>query len=145
MIRHRSLHPLSRDHNDALIAVQRLRYGLEGRRWSMRAARDEFLAAWWKGLRAHFEAEDMFLLPHLPVGALRKRFERDHAHIRRLVAEVEATADEDPGRPLLARLEFDLHEHVRWEERELFPYLEDRLGEDELDSLESQLAIYEHA
>ena len=124
MRRSRELAPLSRDHHRALEHALKLR----------RASRDDasavvagFLAFLVEDGRAHFAQEETLLVPVVPEdhAALATRMFNEHAEILRRAAvlggEPEVTAARELGE-LLSR-------HVRFEERELFPLLEQRLPE----------------
>ncbi len=81
-------------------------------------------------LEPHFRVEESVLLPALRLfggDALALRVEREHAAVR---AFVEASAGGD--RRAAAMFAALLREHVRFEERELFPWCEARLPADVL-------------
>jgi Hemerythrin HHE cation binding domain len=130
-----ALTPLSHDHQHALDAAH----------WLRRTGDDaavarfrEFFAS--EGSR-HFEIEERVILPALPAddaewapGVARVR--EDHAAIR-------AAADGDLPQPAAQALGERLHDHVRFEERTLFPLLERRLAPDELERLGAAIAAAE--
>ena len=145
MKRSAALAPLSRDHQHALDAALRLRRATPA---DTRAAVEHFLAFWTAEGTRHFEIEEHHLL-----GALAReddwadavdRVERDHADIRAMAAELAAGASEE-ATDLAHRLGTRLHDHVRFEERELFRLLEERLAEDELRRLGERVAAAEAA
>lgn len=119
MKRHPSLEPLSRDHNEGLILARRL---TESER-----ALDTFRAAWERELRDHFAEEERLLLP-LCDRPSQERLLREHAAIASLGG---AAATPDEAR----RLGELLHDHIRWEERELFVTIEQTASEAALRSL----------
>lgn len=132
--RHDALAALSRDHHHALVVAQRLK---RARQTNARDARQAFLDYWRADGQRHFREEEEILLPtyarhgdlELPIVA---RVLIDHVQIRRLADEL-AT-----GRPSIATLHVlgeELAEHVRREERELFPLIERALPEPELAQL----------
>lgn len=130
MKRSPALIPLSRDHHHALDVARRLR------RASAEDVDDAiaYLRDFWEPRgRRHFEIEEQLLLPAVPEtdaewreAAARVRAE--HGAIRARVTAVEGV--EAAGE--LGRM---LHDHVRFEERELFALLEARLTEEELTRL----------
>jgi hemerythrin-like domain-containing protein len=133
MKRSAALTPLSHDHHHALDVARRLR----------RAASSDvgdalaYLRAFWKdeGQR-HFEVEERHLVDALPDTEWREaagRMCREHDAIRAAVA---AVADVESAHALGTLL----HDHVRFEERVLFPMLEDRLTEAQLAALGAALA-----
>jgi hemerythrin HHE cation binding domain-containing protein len=145
MKRSAALAPLSRDHQHALDAALRLRRATAA---DTQAAVKHFLAFWTAEGTRHFEIEEDHLLGALPrdgdwADAV-DRVERDHADIRAMAAELAAgPAAEATG--LAHRLGARLHDHVRFEERELFRLLEERLAEDELRRLGARVVAAEAA
>jgi mannose-6-phosphate isomerase-like protein (cupin superfamily) len=125
MKRHTSLEPFSRDHNVGLNLARRL--SREGS-----VAFPELRDAWRSELQDHFREEERLLLPLCDEDS-RERLLREHAQIAQLAEEGETDAE--------ARLVGDLlHDHIRWEERELFVALEHRCSEATLRSL-GQFAV----
>jgi hemerythrin-like domain-containing protein len=114
------LAPLSRDHHVALERALRLRRATEA---DLDDAVARFLAFFTADGERHFEQEEDLLLPLVPPGsaALGERMCSEHAEIRsraRSLADApEVTAANELGALLNA--------HVRFEERELFPLLEE--------------------
>jgi hemerythrin-like domain-containing protein len=121
-----ALEPLSRDHHQALVAAQRLR-----RTASVAEAAPQFLEFWDEHGRHHFEVEEAVLLPiwaeHGPHDhPAVVRVLTDHVAIRRDAARVrsgEASLED------LHELGRRLDDHVRFEEKELFPLIERTLDE----------------
>ncbi len=116
MKRSLALTPLSKEHHLALVNAKRI---LDAAQQSSDA-----LAEQWQCMRetyaadllAHFDEEEQ-LFGGLLNGALKDQFEQDHCALRRLVA---ATGDEEQAE--FARI---LRAHVRFEEREMFAWLEE--------------------
>jgi hypothetical protein len=115
---------LSRDHHQALFIAQQLRRATPQTRGEARGA---FLAFWQGDGRWHFRAEEEVLLPayaghgdpHHPLVA---RALCDHVAIRH---QADALArDRAPSIDALHELGLRLADHVRLEERELFPLIE---------------------
>lgn len=140
MNRSPALASLSRDHHQALVAAQRLRRADEA---SVAAARDAFPTYWTAHGRLHFRLEEETLLPGYaaygdPYHPLVLAVLGDHVAIRRR-ADVLAAG---PVAPLEAL--HDLGErmaaHVRREERELFPLIEQAMPAAELEVLAGALA-----
>jgi hemerythrin-like domain-containing protein len=129
MKRAEALQPLSRDHLKSLLAAKRLRNATDAE-----AAAQDFLAFWESEGRHHFRVEEEVLLAgwalHCPVDRVAvARMLEEHLAIRR--AAVRAAGAEASLGELrdLGRL---LDDHVRFEERELFPMVEWALGPDDL-------------
>jgi hemerythrin-like domain-containing protein len=132
MKRAEALQPLSREHLKSLLAAKRLRDATD----TAEAGRD-FLDFWETEGKRHFRVEEEVLLPgwalHRPVDRVAvARMLEEHLAIRRValrVAAKEASLEELQD---LGRL---LDDHVRFEERELFPMVEDALAPEDLDRL----------
>ena len=132
MKRAEALQPLSRDHLKSLLAAKRLRGATEGDE-----AVQDFLEFWTTEGQHHFRVEEEVLLPgwalHCPVDRVAvARMLEEHLEIRR--GALRAAAGEASPEELrdLGRL---LDDHVRFEERELFPMVEAALGPDDLNRL----------
>lgn len=131
MKRSEALKPLSREHHHALFVTKEVRDADESGADQARAA----LIGFWRDEGSlHFRIEEEVLLPGsgLPgpdEDAEVSRMLSDHLAIRRRMARVEA------GEGDLAELK-DLagfmRDHVRFEERELFPRIERELDAEEL-------------
>jgi hypothetical protein len=127
-----ALRPLSRDHLKALIAAKRLREATDAE-----AARRSFIGFWQPEGRRHFRVEEEVLLPGW---ALQAPVDRpgvarmlgDHLAIRREALRSEAG---EASLEELRELGVLLEAHVRFEERELFPMIEEALDPQSLDRL----------
>lgn len=109
---------------------------------SAAAAREAFLAFWREGGETHFDVEEAVLLPALGDRAVCRRVLADHAAIRDRAAALAASGG---GPTALQALGRDLAEHVRLEERELFPLLEDELEDAELTRLAERCRAQEQS
>lgn len=118
MKRHPALEPFSRDHNDGLILARSLQLGRP-------RADEDARRAWDTELRDHFD-EEVRLLSPLMDEAQRTRMVQEHREIERLIRSL---PDE------MARLGDLLHDHIRWEERELFPWIESHASDEQLVAL----------
>lgn len=141
MKRAEALRPLSREHLKALIAAKRVRDAA-----TLGEATKVFHDFWEEEGRRHFRVEEEVLLPGWAVAAevdrpKVDRFLREHLEIRRdglKLAAGELSLDEAHE---LGKL---LHDHVRFEERVLFPIIEDALDEDYLARLAAAIEAAEH-
>jgi Hemerythrin HHE cation binding domain len=121
MKRAAALRPLSREHLVALLAAKRLREAA-----SAGEGAPVFLEFWQNDGRRHFRIEEEVLLP---TWALHAEVDRDgvrrmldeHLAIRREALRAEAGELPLEGARELGAL---LHDHVRFEERQLFPLVE---------------------
>jgi iron-sulfur cluster repair protein YtfE (RIC family) len=138
--RSEALAVLSREHHQALFVALRLRRADAG---SAAAERARFLAFWAAEGEEHFRSEEELLFPaYAREGHARhpllERALGDHVAIRAQAARLSAVVEVDPE--VLHELGTALAAHVRLEERELFPAIEEALGADELLSLARELA-----
>lgn len=127
------LRPLSEDHHHALVVARRVeRAGAEGR---VDAALVNEIAAWFaRDLEAHFTVEEQHLVPALRAAGhddLATRLKAEHQAMR---GDLDAAIAGDAAR--LASFGAALREHVRFEERELFPACEADLPAGVLDEVE---------
>ena len=129
-MRHPSLIPLSHDHQHALAQALALRRAAgadpEGRREAARG----FLALYGAETVVHFREEEEQVLPLLvgPDGALpavAERVLREHVRLHALAGRLAAELARGEVAPEALRDAGDLlHDHVRLEEREVFPLVE---------------------
>jgi len=132
--RSQQLIPLSHDHHEGLLFAWRIRQGLQ-RNVSLKTI-CEFINWFWKDrLQQHFHDEEISFVPYLP---------RNDELMTKMIAEHEAIQKLLPGTSLRTQSEIALfaqllHDHIRFEERELFPYIENKLTQSELNELASNL------
>lgn len=115
MKRSDELIPLSREHHQALVVSKKIR--------DLQHQPNDLLLAYWQdvvelfgpGLLQHFAEEEAKLL-NLLEGDHKRRFMDDHARLRQLLAKTDRVAMLEFAQCLVA--------HVRFEERELFGWLE---------------------
>ncbi|HVO18177.1 MAG TPA: hemerythrin domain-containing protein [Anaeromyxobacter sp.] len=128
MRRSRQLKPLSSEHHHALLVAFQLRQALAGRAESAGAPRDlAGLVALVRRfdeqvLKTHVRTEEDVLGAYLPPEDIR-RLRAEHAELNRLVAGSRGPSPAEQRAALAAFADL-LERHVRWEERELFPYAE---------------------
>ena len=150
MKRHESLHPLSAHHHHALVQALEIRRAGElpaaKRDAALRRVARQFLRFWEKTGRQHFREEEEVLLPayarhkRLDQHAAIIRLLADHAQIRSQIEDLAAALEDSSPRPdtlanCVAGLAQALHDHVRFEENEVFPQMEKVLGESALAAL----------
>jgi hemerythrin-like domain-containing protein len=135
--RHDSLKPLSRDHYVGLVQARQLIQAAERSEQLRRSILNEFLAQWQNELHPHLLDEERLLLPLVVDPDMEARLRGDHAALRSAVAkamnvvETAATPDCDS----LRKLGELLHDHIRWEERELFPLIERTASQEDMRAL----------
>lgn len=122
MKRHPCLQPLSRDHNVALVLARHLEREPNVARLS------EFLRVWDDEMDDHFFEEERVLLRHA-TPEQSARLINDHTIIRQYaIAARRGMLDGSD----IVRLGGLIYEHVRWEERHLFPAIENSASDEEL-------------
>lgn len=136
MKRTEALRPLSREHLVALTVAKKLRATEDPA-----SASAEFLSFWREDGRTHFRAEEEVLLP---VWALHAEVDRagvtrmldEHREIRKEALRLQEGAASVEQLRSLGEL---LHDHVRFEERALFPRVEEDLDEDAANELAARI------
>ena len=143
MRRSRELKPLSSDHHQALLVAFQLKKGLAGHGDSAGAPKDLpgllALARRFEDqvLRMHTSAEEDLLGRYI-VAADMTRLRAEHGEMTRLLEAARAArANEQRGH--LSAFADLLERHVRWEERELFPYAEGHVDDETLATIGGEL------
>jgi hypothetical protein len=140
MKRAEALRPLSREHQGALAVAKQL-----GEAEDRAAAVAVLLEFWRADGRRHFRIEEEVLLPGWAAAAEVdragvERMLREHLEVRRQILRAEA---DEIGLAELQALGRLLHDHVRFEERELFVEVEAALGAAELQRLAAAIEAAE--
>ncbi|MDD2702245.1 MAG: hemerythrin domain-containing protein [Sideroxydans sp.] len=126
MKRHAALQALSREHHHALTLAKACERAAAGQDVSaIRAACQRVLQAMASELAPHFMREERDLLPLLAYPEAQMLLQRTFADHRRLHELLPALQQGQAD--ALAEFGARLAQHVRFEERELFPALEQRL------------------
>lgn len=134
--RHDALAPFSRDHYAGLVQAQRLKKSADADDVTRRRALSQFVDAWDHDLAVHFRDEER-LLAELLDPADRERLLGEHHRLGDLATAARSLRRErDPDADTLREIGETLEAHIRWEERELFARLQDRLADDRLAELE---------
>ncbi len=137
MKRSEALTSLSHDHHQALFTAMKLR-----RADDIDEARAVFLGFWNRDGRLHFRVEEEVMLPvWASYGDVDQagvsRMLGDHLEIRRAALLVESR---EATLPDMHELGDRINAHVRFEERELFPLIENRLTPVQLERLAGAIA-----
>jgi hemerythrin-like domain-containing protein len=132
-----ALRPLSREHLNALYAAKVLREGND-----LEAVAQVFFDFWEGAGQHHFRVEEEVLLPHWARHAEVDRpgvarMLEEHLAIRREALRLEAG---ESSLEQARELGWLLHDHVRFEERQLFPLVEEALDADSLATLAARIA-----
>jgi len=132
---------LSREHHHALVLSLRIERELPTASVTeMQNLYADLVRFWNAGLQPHFSCEDECMLARLarhhdPGLRLAGRLQRDHREIEGLVDAMASARTADERRDALAKFGQQLRDHIRWEERELFEWLQSQLPAEELDAI----------
>lgn len=116
--RHKALQPLSREHHHGLLLSWKIRAGFSK---NIDPKRMKLYADWFfkTHLIQHFEMEETHIFSILSdENALVKQALADHRRLKRLFTETEDDAK------ALSKIEEELDQHIRFEERVLFPEIQ---------------------
>ena len=129
------LQALSKEHHDGFLFIDKIRQGLVDH--INIGTLQKYVRWFWKNhIRPHFFQEEKILLPYLPVDhPLAKKLKEDHTEIRELMLSI----DRDVERYDLIDLANFIDQHIRWEEKEFFQYLESNLSAKELEDIFEEL------
>lgn len=120
--RSEELVPLSRDHHNGLLLCWKIRYGLDNQIEINRIA-DYVFFFFNEDLLPHFRQEENFVFSLLrDEDPLKIEALTQHNGLYRLFNRIQA--DDADKRALLKMLSDDLASHIRFEERLLFPHIE---------------------
>jgi hemerythrin-like domain-containing protein len=142
MKRSPELRDLSEQHHHGLVAARRLRQVALGK-VPLTEAVAGFLLDWHDEIQPHFRAEEEILLPEfarfVPEDhALIVRTLTEHVALRRAVREL-ARSDGEALQALAGTIGQSLDDHIRFEERVLYPAVEATLTKEDLVFLGQEL------
>mgnify|MGYP001403110005 CR=1 FL=1 len=139
MKRHPGLHPLSHHHHHALAAAKRLKMaGVQHKGYRPEDVRDHLAAFWEPGGQEHFREEEEILLPVFakyasPNHPVIVDMLLEHVQIRSLIYQI--LQEGQLSVEIMERLGHLLEEHVRKEERIVFPLIEQTVPGEVLEKL----------
>lgn len=134
-----ALLPLSREHHFDLLLAWKIRKGLDKNVDSKRITAyitylDENL------MDTHFSDEEKLIFDLLPADdKMCRRARNEHEQIKKMIAEMKDEKNKK-GAELFSQFADLVEGHVRYEERDLFPYLEGKLSISKLEELENVLS-----
>lgn len=135
MKRHESIVTLSREHHFGLLFCWKIRQGIK-KQVSAERIQPYIKYFWENHLQKHFEEEETLLFI-LMQDSLVEEAIAEHKHIRQLLA-VSVTTEPIDSKQLNILVD-TLDNHIRFEERVLFPHMEEKLSEEKLAELGSRL------
>ncbi len=134
--RNENILKLSKEHHFSLLFCWKIRQGLKNETATKRIIQYvQYFSTHF--LMPHFREEEDFLFALLDGAKVEKATEH-HKMITNLIAEL-SNNNEINSRELLQKITNMVEEHIRYEERELFPYLEKKLSDVQLEAVGKQL------
>lgn len=135
MKREQQLQPLSHQHHNGLMAVLLLKKGVE--KQAATTVMDDFILSVWNGeLRNHFIKEEVYLHPHvLQLPSLMEKYEQMKAEHHQIRHVVDAIRNGSSGTDRILEFYTLLEKHIRFEERDLFPFIEEQIQPEQLNEL----------
>lgn len=131
----------SRDHHFGLLLVWKIRQGLKNEVEPERII-NYILFYFNKDLQTHFAEEERLLFDKLSEQSeLKRKAVSDHAEIYKLIEDFRLNKT---GNTLIKQFADKLEEHIRFEERELFNYIQTCLSEKDLTEIASQFSRSGH-
>ncbi len=140
--RHSALQPFSRDHHTGLVTAQNILSASEKDRPMMKSAVQDFVSSWQQEIASHFDEEERLLLPFMKPED-KTRMKEDHDKLRQYAQSAINNIQDVLNKKLLMNLAQTLKNHIRWEERHLFPFLEESLTQEQLEQVEKETKIME--
>ena len=139
MKRDKNLIPLSHQHHNGLMAVLLLEKGVK-KNAELKIMNDFIIYCWEEELENHFIAEEKSFDPsllHLPqLQELYDRMISEHQQIRSIINAIKQRVE---SMELVQTFHTLLENHIRFEERILFPFIQELADETVLSSLGEQL------
>lgn len=128
--RHEALVSFSKDHHFGLLLVWKIRQGIKNAISPSRIS-DYILYCFQEDLQHHFKEEEQLMFCRLPADdTLRQRAEKEHAGIYDLIKRIGGYKE---NLLWLQKFADILENHIRFEERALFNYLQEKLLPEELE------------
>ena len=135
--RHPALVPLSHDHHHGLSLCFKIRTGLK-KDVETERVRNYVIDFFDRHLKKHFSEEEEVLLKWLDKNN-EKRIETENQHKSIYKLKEELEDNNKNHRNLLEIFEKELNAHIRFEERDLFPYLQEKFSSEQLSDIAKQL------
>ncbi len=133
--RSNQLAPLSREHHEGLLFCWKIRQGLQ-HKTPIETLSSYSLWFWHQHIKPHFFQEEKILLPYMPVThPMAIQLKNEHAQIRELLLSIDKDTDQQTLQVLCDLID----KHIRFEERELFVYLEQLLTPGQLNEIQQQI------
>ena len=132
--RDENLYVFSHEHHHGLIFAVRLRKAHQANAETLKRYIKDF---WEDSLDAHFKNEEDLFLNFITDMKLRKRFLAEHKQIRALYQDIKEGDNDIVEKS--KQFGVLVNDHIRFEERILFPWLQENLSQNELKQIGSSL------
>ena len=130
------LAPLSREHHDGLLFAWKIKEGMKKNVSAERLKKFTFWF-WQQHIKPHFYQEEKILSPHLSANdPLLQRMNREHGYIREFILNLDKEAEIQTFKQLTDLL----NDHIRFEERVLFKFIEDSVSKKTLKEIGDYLS-----
>ena len=131
--------PLSHDHHEGLMLVWKIRQGLNKMIAPERIT--AYICWFWEHhLEKHFREEEIYLVPLVDPGNEGiNRMLREHRELEFMRVRLKS----EPDTSMLKQFAQSLNDHIRFEERELFPFIEQSLSAGALQEVSRKLSVDE--
>jgi iron-sulfur cluster repair protein YtfE (RIC family) len=127
------LRHLSRDHHDGLLLCWKIRNGIK-KQIEPERIRAYVLCFFENDLEQHFMQEEKYLFSHLSdTDVMKGKAIRQHENIRSIIQSL--VSDTKLSNELLEAFANELELHIRYEERELFNYIEQTIPFEKLNEI----------
>jgi hemerythrin-like domain-containing protein len=136
--RNKHIFRLSKDHHFTLLFCWKIRQGLKNGVETERI-KNYVHYFWHHDMQAHFREEDEILFSDLRNDDKVRKAVEEHRQIEDQIDNLFKSFDEEKTGDQLLNLANTVDAHVRYEERNLFPYLEKTLTEAQLEAIGLQL------
>lgn len=134
--RNKNLVKLSKDHHAGLLFCWKLRQGVKYHIETQRMIK--YIKYFWAHhFSGHFKEEEEFLFAAIKDNKVQKALE-DHQKIKIFVEKINVPGLENEGNVLLEFAD-TVGEHIRFEERVLFPHLQEKLSDKQIKKIGEQL------
>ncbi len=134
--RHQAIVSFSKEHHFGLLLSWKIRNGLK-RGVEEKRVSEYVLYIFKEDLAKHFKDEETLLFSKLPADdKMIAQAVKGHHALKQLAVAIEASKNDTA---LLNRFADELEDHIRYEERILFNYLQENVDAEELEKIEQRL------
>jgi hemerythrin-like domain-containing protein len=135
--RNEQIKKLSRDHHFSLLFCWKIRQGLKNNLQPERIC--EYVQYFWQqNLQQHFREEEKILFAPIKDRQVQRAI-NEHKQIRHQIEGLADYLGKNDIQKSLARIADMVDDHVRYEERTLFPHLEKKLKKEQLENIGKQI------